>query len=485
MEYERLPIVLKRYNFEEKMRVLQYYSKNIMDLQGIKLVNEQPQPWELETLLLFSTKAIEYQNKDFKDKNINYFINMINCIKDYQHPALSNYVGNIKFADLIMICYGSIQFDLQSYNVYKYYRYNYLFSYQDNTINMPKEFFNKFGISYQTFLELGFNLSIFCSLKINLDPKILKYIVLKYVSATNLLTLSRSEFNSKIDEYSNNISDYLYCIRPSYIFPFIKNDHTIHLPLPHCMTRAITDSLLYRLTDNNDDLRTRFGKNVLEKYLFSIIDESQLFDEVLEEREYKNGKSMSRTSDVMCKKDDSYIFFESKSLVPYAKTRCLDETFIKKEIEKIRDAVIQLTNQIFRDFNNKYNFFESKEQKINFDKCFGLVVLLEESYIRRELIYDSVAIKMKLEKDSIEYKKIVNHIKICNLYDIERFAFTKTNIIFPLTQQLNSSPFDHPFAGYKTNKKLKNLNVIKFKNNLIKSSEKLKDELVLYKIIKN
>ena len=27
MDYERLPVILKRYSFIEKMRVLQYYSK--------------------------------------------------------------------------------------------------------------------------------------------------------------------------------------------------------------------------------------------------------------------------------------------------------------------------------------------------------------------------------------------------------------------------------------------------------------------------
>lgn len=60
-----------------------------------------------------------------------------------------------------------------------------------------------------------------------------------------------------------------------------------NLPLPHCVTRAITDSLLYRLTDSNSKLRTLFEKNVLEDYLFDIINKSTLFDEVLKEQSYK------------------------------------------------------------------------------------------------------------------------------------------------------------------------------------------------------
>lgn len=125
MKYDRLPVILKRYLFDEKMRVLQYYSKQIMDINGIKLKNEQPMAWELETFLLFAVKADEYQTKYFRGKNINQSIKMINCIKNYQHPVLTSKVNTIKFADFLLIALGSIQFDLQSFNIYKYYRYNY------------------------------------------------------------------------------------------------------------------------------------------------------------------------------------------------------------------------------------------------------------------------------------------------------------------------------------------------------------------------
>jgi len=54
MDYERLPVILKRYSFIEKMRVLQYYSKQIMNINGIELTSGQPMAWELETFLLFA-----------------------------------------------------------------------------------------------------------------------------------------------------------------------------------------------------------------------------------------------------------------------------------------------------------------------------------------------------------------------------------------------------------------------------------------------
>ena len=42
MDYERLPVILKRYSFIEKMKVLQYYSKQIMNINGIELTSGQP-----------------------------------------------------------------------------------------------------------------------------------------------------------------------------------------------------------------------------------------------------------------------------------------------------------------------------------------------------------------------------------------------------------------------------------------------------------
>lgn len=480
MEYDKLLVILKRYLFEEKMRILQYFSKQIMDINGIKLKNDQPMAWELETFLLFAVKADEYQTKDFRGKNINQFIEMINCIKNYQHPVLTSKVNTIKFADFLLIALGSIQFDLQSFNIYKYYRYNYFFTYISKEVNMKEEFNNKFNVDYNSFLKLGSTLSFFCSLKVNLDSKILQYIVLKYAKTTSLLMLSREEFKQEIDKFSNNIDDYLYCVRPSYIYPFIEYNGIASLPLPHCVTRAITDSLLYRLTDSNEKLRTLFGKNVLEDYLFEIIDKSNLFDEVLKEKIYKKGRNNLKTSDVMCRKNNDYIFFESKSTVPYAKTRCLEEKFINQEINKISDSVIQLFKQIYLDFKQIYNFFET-DKNITFDynNRFGIVVLLEESYIRRELIYKDVAKKLNINNNNEIYHWIINHIKVCNLYDIERYVFSNTNIIAALKKQIETdTPYDYPLSNSKTNSKIENDDVYSFKISMSDNIKKFANELI-------
>ena len=486
MDYERLPIILKRYSFIEKMRVLQYYSKLIMNITGVDLISKQPMAWDLETFLLFSVKADEYQNNDFKGKNINQFIKMINCIKSHQHPTLINKIGTVEFADFLLIALGSTQFDIQTYNIYKYYRYNYFFTYSSDKIDMKQEFYKKFNVDYNSFLELGSILSFFCSLKVNLEPQILRYIVLKYANATSLLILSREDFKKEIDKFSNNIDDYLYCVRPSYIYPFIEYGGLANLPLPHCVTRAITDSLLYRLTDDNAELRSLFGKNVLEDYLFDIIDNSTLFDEVLKEKIYKKKHNILKTSDVMCRKNEDYLFFECKSTVPYAKTRCLDENFINQEIDKISNYVIQLYKQVYLDFKNIYNFFENDKDVIfDYNNCFRIVVLLEESHIRREIIYKDVAKKLNIGLSSDLYNWIINHIKICDLYDIERYVFTNTNIIKSLKKQIKTNtPYDYSLSNSKTNSIIKNNDVYSFKKCISNNIKKITDELIKVGLLK-
>lgn len=151
MRYDKLPLVLKRYSFDEKMRVLQYYSRQLMNINVVKLDNNKPMAWELETFLLLSIKADEYQHKNFKGKNINEFFKIINCIKEYQHPILLSKLDSPQFADFLFIALGSTQFDIQSFNIYKYYRYNYFFNYADKDINMKSEFLENLALTINCF----------------------------------------------------------------------------------------------------------------------------------------------------------------------------------------------------------------------------------------------------------------------------------------------------------------------------------------------
>ncbi|MGE6593669.1 hypothetical protein ACQKFU_29900 [Bacillus mycoides] len=160
MDFERIPILLKRYDFKSKMNICQQYSKEIMSINGLVTTNElinKVLPWELETFALFSIITFkEYSGHKFEDqKEQKNFIKIINTIKNYLPPILEHSKNNNKFLGYFLIVTGLNQFQIQENIRYKLYRYSYIFNFENETINMKQEFFEKFGCSYDEFKKLG------------------------------------------------------------------------------------------------------------------------------------------------------------------------------------------------------------------------------------------------------------------------------------------------------------------------------------------
>ena len=81
MEYNKLLPTLRRFSFEEKMRVAQIHSRKTFTPLGTvspDILREIAAPWELETFTLFAVKAVERKNDDFKEKNARLFEQIIN-----------------------------------------------------------------------------------------------------------------------------------------------------------------------------------------------------------------------------------------------------------------------------------------------------------------------------------------------------------------------------------------------------------------------
>lgn len=460
MKYEKIPTILKRYSFDSKMDFLMMLSTKQMGYYQNELKLDLPLPWYLETFLLFALKAEEWQYKKFDKKTNNEFFKVIECIYKHVHPLLKD---KEKLVNNLMITHGLIQFDLQKIITYKYYRYNYFFTYCDENINMKNYFYDKFNISFKLFMEFGLLLNSLYSTSGVRYNGLLSCICEEYSSVFQTLMIDRENFNSLVDKFSNVIDDYEYCIRPSYMYPFIKYHNETYFPLPHCINRAVTDSLLYRLTESNNALRDSFGKNVLENYLFDIISESELFVEVLQERRYITKKGHVNSPDLMCRNNDEYLFFELKSLVPNSMDRCMNIKIINQEKNKISDAVVQLYNQFNNYLDKIKEFFDNCDKEININKCYGIVVLLEDPFIEREEIYNYVAKKLNMSKSDEKYNWLINHIKVCDLYDIEKFVFSRTDILEALKKESENNSFSNFLGTHETNTEIVNKKVLEFR----------------------
>lgn len=444
MEYDRIPVVLKRYTFDSKMQACTVASMKTIDLMGTvspEVLRTLILPWDLETFVLFAVKAIEYNNADIRDKNGKCFFEVMHAI--YKHQSLDKLHEGDDFICKLIIHSGLTQFDLQERQEYKYYRYHYFFGFSNNEIDMAHIFKQKFGLSYERVWQLGAVINVLFSTQ-KATPDILQYIVKKFSDVLPLLCISREEYANQIDTFASGTKDYPFCVRPSYSYPFISDGNVVYLPLPHLVYRATTASLLFRLTEGNNALRDSIGKNVLEQYLFDILSASKAYDEVLPEGKYTCNRRESRTPDVQIRSGNDYLFFESKAAVPPNTVRNLDNDAIVAHVERIAGMLYQLFKQI-RKFRTGYfyPFANQKPQGISTDNLWGIVCLLEDSFVSRERVYMRFAQQADLQIDSAEYKWVVAHIKVISLYDIEKNAFIGHNIIQELQAVIDKDgPFD-------------------------------------------
>ena len=429
MEYAKLITYLKRYSFPAKMTIAQNYSRKIYNLEGLVSPNELRTgvaPWTLETFLLLSITAQEWKYDSFAGCNgQKVFIKMINAIDDYQKmptdAASSNERVNWLFAANL-----PVQFDVQQDERLKFFRYHYYFTFHNSTINLQKRFTEKFECDYDQYVELAQLLWIAFT-NDGFDSGAFAKIINEFKLPVSHLLLSRQQYIRELEKFSDMPEDYIACIRPSYSYPFIEFENTLYCPLPHVLRRAVTSSMMYRLTEDDEALRRQIGKEVYENYLFSIIKGSKLFDEVIPEKDYHRQKSAAKTLDVMCRKETAYLFFDSKSFTPKRKIRLFSDEALESDIKRLADACKQVYQHIRAKFGKEYNYFECRGELCE-DNIFGIVVVQEEVFILDDRVHQEAAVNLGISIDSQEYMWLCKHIGIVSLYDIERFCFTGSDM---------------------------------------------------------
>jgi hypothetical protein len=237
------------------------------------------------------------------------------------------------------------------------------------------------------------------------------------------------------------------------------------------------------MTNRNNNLTELIGKEVLEPYLYKIILDSNLFDEVIPEQNYYENKREQRTLDIMARKGDYYIFFDSKSYTPKRDLRIFSETTFEIEVERISKACKQVYLHIHNRFPHKYNFF-SEIESVAFDNIFGLVVVRENPHVRADHVYTKIAEMLKIDKHSYEYDWLCKHVGLVSIHEIERYCFTQSDIVGAVRANSESGRiYDYWFSGSLNNSVIKNKDVLKFKhqiaNSVVPIAEELRDSGVL------
>ncbi|WP_404335125.1 hypothetical protein [Planococcus rifietoensis] len=440
MEFKRLPIILKRYDFGSKMRIAQKNSMEIMDFNGIvrkdKLVNRYL-PWELETFALLSiSTGKEDDNQNFQGvKGVKKFNQIMNSIRNYAHPKIFSKDEEDNLFDYFLIVTGLTQFPIQEDIHYKSYRYQYIFNFKNEKVDMGEEFRVKFENEYQDYLDLGIILTLNFMSKNH--SQVLKYIMTEYKHIVKNLTIERQQFIELQSKITTNYQQYLYGFKYYYQYPFITYNEKIYLPLPHLIMQSVTSSLLFRLTEGNKELRAAFGKEALENYILHILKMTNQFDEIVGDFRYPSKNGGRDTLDAMVRRDEYCFMIDSKSMAPRLGLRDLTKEDIQATVCRLAKAVVQvyrhLTERLFKEY-----FPFGKNSQFLPENIFGAVIVLEESYIRREVVIKKAADLMSIREGTEEYRYLCSNIKILSLYGLERMVFEDHDIIAKLIENRDS-----------------------------------------------
>ena len=416
---------LSKYTFDSKMLFCQTYASRIMSVSQVDpklIIKYNITPWEIEALAAFS---VIYDDPDATEiLNDEVFANMITMLRNYWHPKLSIAEQNDTYADVFMMVSTLQQFPTQGVFLQKLFRYDYFFSFKNEKLDMPSEFLKLFNVDYRSYELFAFIIYVACSLegqnragKENSQIALRKAFSISQVQKN--LSIDKEEYKKLLDsQYKGRETDYYYGLKIQYLYPIINCDTCCYMPSPYLVVNAVTESMLNRLTHSNDKLRRKFGKEVIENYLYLIYKELPMVTWISREFQYKKGKNSFLTPDVIAAESDNVVFFDTKALTPNLKMRQFNKEEIEKETLTYATNIVQLYQRISDYLQGLFSLNSIYEQS----HIYGVVVVLEDAAIARHTVYEKAfeLLSQKGLEDTPEIRDYIHsHIKVTPLRQIE------------------------------------------------------------------
>lgn len=421
MNYNDIYRPLSRTSFSSKMAKAFYASIATMSANGQVDPERMIALWlpdEIETFVLNSIVAKEYDDESMTDKQ---FIDVMNAIRKYQPPEQYERLQSDQLK-WVLPTIGAVQFESQQYAIFRLYRHHCLFSFSNENIDVDKAFREKFNKSYDEYAAIVYTIQMVLSQrKTPMYTQYLKKISIGAPWFINNLRMTRDDYKEELGQFAKSTADFRYCLRPSYSYPFIEYQDVIYLPTPHLLIQSITTAMMNRLTFGNNKLREEIGKNSCENYLFRIIADSGLFDEVVPEYEYAKGQ---KTLDVLTRKKNTAILFDSKLFSPKTSLRTYDDIAYMNDLARIIKEMKQAYDQTRNKFGKKYDPFSTSVNDV-----YALVVVYQEGYLDYETMYSQLASALSISKGASEYTWLWQHVGLTDIATIERYMLTKTDIL--------------------------------------------------------
>lgn len=455
-QYPNLPVLLKRFSFEEKMGIAAFFSSRVIlfgsDMQ--KRSKNDALPWCLETFVMLSIEAREYTEGSFDGKNRNKFIKMYNAIWEASDIVIKTPCGRFDIIDTYVAATALNQFHMQEVPWIRQYRYWNVFNDESGPARMKAVFNQKMGTDYEDYLLLGHLLQVLFIAQANsksmvIPQKTLHYLLnVRFPEAATHLRITRAEYIDLQRKFIAGSADpykYVYSLSPSYQYTFVEEGDSIYFPLPHLINQNVTSSLLYRLTEGDNVLRNQMGKHIWEKYLFNLVSEAGVYQEVFPEQLYVYSGSNSHSPDVLARQNEDVLFIDSKSTVPNIGIRLLDADSYEDNIRIVAENIVKLYKQMHRF--DRYNPFAGTVSK-DMNDYWGIVVVLEDAYIRRVRYFEKAREDLNIQDNSDEWAWLTEHIKVVSLYEIERVCLAGCSLVDACREAYKDDPFYFTFMGF-------------------------------------
>lgn len=474
MEYDDLSKKIRRYSLDDLVSYCCYKSSLFMNGLENKPNGYSPWPWVIDTLATF---AIKYagENKIQRDFDIKAFDDMYITIMDHVPDFIK------KNPKLFVLS----EFGLQNkyYNhLYKLYRHNWLFSH--NCLKDEyKARYEKNYLEYLAFAYIIFRWFDYFKYLNNLKDgyrfvHIYTYIYHKYLALVNKgnLSISRDEFKDYYSAYNDD--DLKYYLSLLWHCPFVTEGLNVFTPCPYHIVDAVTTSFVFKLTKDRNEIRDLFGR-ALECFVYELIANAGQFDEVKSEFEYGDSQ---KTSDVMARCDNNYVFFECKAFTPSMQVLLGNEQKIRESIERLAKAVVQIYKNLFVKFQNNYWFDQQHhEDSVSNDRRWGIVIVNENLFLDNITpIYEKAAELLGLDNNSTEYLFLCAHIAIADIDEFEKCCLLGENIFSKLLCRKHTGDlysiflFDNKKRTIDTSK---NKNYIEY-NNLAEKLKNINKQLI-------
>lgn len=404
-------------------------------IQKIRMCAE----WEIETLM--REIIINSQNGIYAEKSLrkwSYFAGAINKLKDIENDISGIFINqNNLLVELFRIAHR--QFPWQTRPNMEYLtRYYKIFSYGD----LAKILEKTLGINTKKLYLAGFALTgvYLKSVAVNL-PIDVQIDTINSSDIEKFISIFSSDFQSlkeKIRKESEYNDKFVYSFSSLRSTPLLRTQYhqknCLVCPLPTLLFWQITEGIYYKILNQINGIESEqekgrvFGEfgnalgNSFQNYAGEVINKANQSKAltIYSEATYNVGKKMKNTVDWLIEDAQAILFVEckTKKMMFPAKVELNDDSFIKNELSKMADFLLQTYKSIIDYKNNKYHSLNYRADK----KIFPIILTMEQWYLFGDRFLNELdkILREKFLAMSMDEKIIDEHpYSICSMDEFE------------------------------------------------------------------